>query len=53
MANDEHLARLREGVEVWNNWREANPQTFPDLREADLYKAKLRNARLSTLRALD
>ncbi|MGA3372062.1 MAG: toll/interleukin-1 receptor domain-containing protein [Terracidiphilus sp.] len=25
MANPEHLAKLKEGVEVWNRWRERNP----------------------------
>jgi uncharacterized protein YjbI with pentapeptide repeats len=38
MANEEHLARLREGGAFWdwNDWRENNPQIVPDLREADL-----------------
>jgi hypothetical protein len=25
MANEEHVALLKQGVKVWNNWREANP----------------------------
>ena len=42
MANEEHLARLKQGVEAWNAWREANPSFFtPDLREADLTGANL------------
>jgi hypothetical protein len=24
MANEEHLARLKQGVEVWNAWRREN-----------------------------
>ena len=29
MANKEHLAILRKGVEVWNKWREENPVIDP------------------------
>jgi hypothetical protein len=25
MANEEHLGILKQGVEVWNQWREENP----------------------------
>ena len=38
MANPEHLAKLEEGVEAWNKWREENP----DIREPDLREAILR-----------
>jgi uncharacterized protein YjbI with pentapeptide repeats len=31
MANTEHVALLRQGVEVWNAWREENPDIVPDL----------------------
>jgi hypothetical protein len=31
MANEEHLARLKQGVEVWNQWRYENHETVPDL----------------------
>jgi hypothetical protein len=31
MANPEHLAILKQGVEVWNRWREENPDVDPDL----------------------
>jgi hypothetical protein len=30
MANAEHLAILRQGVDVWSKWREANPDIQPD-----------------------
>src|SRR4051794_9065292 len=36
MANEEHLAILRQGVEVWNGWREENPDVRPDLSDANL-----------------
>ena len=36
MANPEHLARLKEGVEVWNRWRKEHPGMRPDLYEAEL-----------------
>ncbi|MEH1777090.1 pentapeptide repeat-containing protein [Nostoc sp.] len=31
MANEEHLAILRQGVQVWNEWRKENPHIKPDL----------------------
>jgi len=31
MANEEQLARLKQGVTAWNQWREANPSVQPDL----------------------
>ncbi len=30
MANEEHLARLKQGVAVWNQWRNAYPEIRPD-----------------------
>jgi uncharacterized protein YjbI with pentapeptide repeats len=36
MPNPKHLATLKQGVELWNAWRSANPQIMPDLRRADL-----------------
>lgn len=52
MANEEHLAILRNGVAVWNRWREENPDVQIDLRSADLRDenlsgANFRNAALS------
>ena len=47
MANEEHLAKLKEGVEVWNQWREDHlPLTKPDLSGAHLYRFDLRHANL-------
>ncbi len=31
MANPEHLKILKQGVDVWNRWREDNPDIKPDL----------------------
>jgi uncharacterized protein YjbI with pentapeptide repeats len=60
MANEEHLEILRQGVEVWNRWREENPETIPDLsgtflHAADLSQADLggANLRLADLRVTD
>jgi uncharacterized protein YjbI with pentapeptide repeats len=46
MANEEHLALLKQGVDVWNAWRRENPEIIPDLREAELGKVNLFNADL-------
>jgi hypothetical protein len=46
MANKEHLAILRQGVEAWNRWREKNPTIRPDLSVADLIRANLSGANL-------
>jgi len=47
MANPEHLAILRQGVEQWNKWREEHPDVRPDLGEANLSEADLRQTNLS------
>ena len=47
MANPEHLAILKQGVEAWNEWREEHSEVTPDFGEADLRGADLSNARLS------
>jgi uncharacterized protein YjbI with pentapeptide repeats len=41
MANSQHLAKLKEGVKVWNNWRREYQDITPDLRESNLVGAKL------------
>jgi TIR domain/Pentapeptide repeats (8 copies) len=47
MANEEHLARLKQGAEVWNRWRAENPTIRPNLFAADLIGAHLPEADLS------
>ncbi|HKP51428.1 MAG TPA: toll/interleukin-1 receptor domain-containing protein [Chloroflexia bacterium] len=46
MANPEHLKILKQGVEVWNKWREEIP-IEPVLSDADLSHANLIGANLS------
>ena len=36
MANPEHVAKLLEGVEAWNNWRKGNEDAFVDLSKLNL-----------------
>ena len=62
MADDTHLAVLKQGVDAWNEWRAAHADTRPDLSDAslrgldlakvdlpgaDLCKADLRGTNLS------
>jgi uncharacterized protein YjbI with pentapeptide repeats len=47
MANPEHLAILKQGVEQWNQWRKERPEVGPDLSRADLNHADLSRADLS------
>ena len=47
MANDEHVAILKKGVEAWNAWRDENPDIRPDLRGANLREANLSRANLA------
>lgn len=44
MANEEHVARLKQGVEVWNIWRREDRWAFPDLEHADLHSLDLHGA---------
>ncbi len=57
MANVEQLSILKQGVKIWNKWRDNNPTIEIDLTGADLsniklgdvnfYRAKLNNANFS------
>ena len=47
MANPEHLEILKQGVEIWNQWRKDNPKVIPDLNEVDIEEADLSRANLS------
>jgi len=46
MANEEHLAKLREDVGRWNEWRRSNDGVQPDLIKANLIEANLSYANL-------
>lgn len=46
MANPEHVEILKQGVEVWNRWREANKDLLPDLSGTDLSGIDLEEAYL-------
>lgn len=47
MADPEHLKILKQGVKVWNRWREENPKVEPDLSYVKLTKADLTRADLT------
>jgi uncharacterized protein YjbI with pentapeptide repeats len=47
MANQEHLDILRQGVTVWNQWREKYPNIQPDLKRANLAGMNLHKANFS------
>jgi uncharacterized protein YjbI with pentapeptide repeats len=50
MANEEQLKILRQGLGLWNNWRDEHPDIKPDLSGAtfhDLISANLRGADLT------
>jgi uncharacterized protein YjbI with pentapeptide repeats len=47
MADDEHVALLRQGVATWNKWRGEHLNIRPDLREANLWEANLGGANLT------
>jgi uncharacterized protein YjbI with pentapeptide repeats len=46
MANDEHVALLKQGVAAWHKWRDESPDIRPDLIGAHLIGADLRGADL-------
>jgi uncharacterized protein YjbI with pentapeptide repeats len=50
MANEEHLRIIKQGVEVWNEWRNRNRFSWdgiPDLKESNLEGLNLEGANLS------
>jgi hypothetical protein len=46
MANQEQLAILKQGVEVWNQWRQEYDSILPDLIGIDFTEADLNNINL-------
>jgi uncharacterized protein YjbI with pentapeptide repeats len=53
MANNEHVAILKKGVETWHDWRRANPNISPDLSGADLCNWDFRAVDLSSACLID
>src|SRR6516225_527074 len=55
MANDQHVAMLKKGVDAWNTWRGKNPDVVPDLSGENLTNAHLprANLRQADLRQVD
>ena len=47
MTTINHLARLKEGVEVWNEWRKKNVTTVVSFRGSELTKASLSGVMLN------
>jgi hypothetical protein len=47
MANEKHLALLRQDADVWNTWKRKHHEIQPDLSAADLHEAGLFRADLS------
>ena len=47
MANDEHVALLKQGVDAWNKWRDENPRVRVDVSGEDLREAFLSGADLT------
>jgi uncharacterized protein YjbI with pentapeptide repeats len=45
MAIEEQVERLRQGVDVWNSWREANPEVVIDLSGAKFLNQNLAGVR--------
>jgi hypothetical protein len=45
MANDEHVALLKQGVAAWNAWRREHPDIRPNLSGAYLADAHLTDDR--------
>jgi Pentapeptide repeats (8 copies) len=46
MANDEHVALLKKGVDAWNTWRNENPNIVPDLQREHFSRMNLTEANL-------
>jgi hypothetical protein len=41
MANEEHVAQLKQGVAAWTMWRAKNDRVLVDLTDSDLSGADL------------
>jgi uncharacterized protein YjbI with pentapeptide repeats len=50
MANQEHLDILKQGVEIWNQWRNEHPRIRLNFCGVDLTQTNLSNANLSHIK---
>jgi uncharacterized protein YjbI with pentapeptide repeats len=46
MADVTHLNILKQGIDIWNKWREKHSEIIPDLTELGLFNAKLNKVNL-------
>jgi uncharacterized protein YjbI with pentapeptide repeats len=53
MANQEHLKRLKQGVNAWNAWRHEFPEIWPDLIGINLSRADLSRTNLLGANLID
>lgn len=58
MENQKHMDILKQGVEIWNQWRQEHPEIRPDLSSAglsgaDLTRANFARANLSSAYLMD
>jgi uncharacterized protein YjbI with pentapeptide repeats len=53
LVNEEHLAILKKGIDVWNKWIQENPSIRPDLSGEDLSGEDLSNAYLNNANLTD
>jgi uncharacterized protein YjbI with pentapeptide repeats len=47
MADQQHVALLKQGVDVWNRWKQEHQQIQPDFTGAHLTGADLQGADLT------
>jgi uncharacterized protein YjbI with pentapeptide repeats len=47
MAIEDQVGLLKQGAEVWNNWRAANPEVIVDLSGAKFHGAKLASVHIT------
>ncbi|PZO47510.1 MAG: hypothetical protein DCF15_18940 [Phormidesmis priestleyi] len=47
VANKQHLALLKQGIAIWNDWRQKNPKIQPDLTQANFEGENLDGANLN------
>ncbi len=41
MATQQHIEKIKQGSDIWNQWRKNNPKIIPDLIEARLFNMNL------------